>query len=42
MSEKEVALGEQDKLDSLYINGVKGNWDFRIFDLVKNPGGTDI
>ena len=22
--------------------GVKGDWDFRISDLVKNPDGTDI
>ena len=24
------------------IMGAKGDWDFRISDLVKNPGGTDI
>ena len=23
-------------------SGAKGDWDFRIFDLVKNPDGTDI
>ena len=22
--------------------GAKGDWDFQIFDLVKNPDGTDI
>ena len=29
----------------LYItimSGEKGDWDFRISDLVKNPDGTDI
>ena len=28
----------------LYIvrKGAKGDWDFRISDLVKNPDGTDI
>ena len=24
------------------IIGAKGDWDFRISDLVKNPDGTDI
>ena len=24
------------------IMGTKGDWDFRISDLVKNPDGTDI
>ena len=24
------------------VSEVKGDWDFRISDLVKNPGGTDI
>ena len=22
--------------------GAKGDWDFRIYDLIKNPDGTDI
>ena len=27
----------------IHINlGAKGDWDFRISDLVKNPDGTDI
>ena len=28
----------------IYINlrGAKGDWDFRISDLVKNPDGTNI
>ena len=25
-----------------YGTGAKGDWDFQISDLVKNPGGTDI
>ena len=25
-----------------HIKGEKGDWDFRISDLVKNPDGTDI
>ena len=25
-----------------YIMGAKGDWDFRIYDLVKNPDATDI
>ena len=24
------------------VGGAKGDWDFRIFDLAKNPDGTDI
>ena len=24
------------------LYGEKGNWDFQIYDLVKNPDGTDI
>ena len=27
--------------DDIYM-GAKGDWDFRISDLVKNPYGTDI
>ena len=27
---------------SIRISEVKGDWDFRISDLVKNPNGTDI
>ena len=32
------------KIYLYFINnmGAKGDWDFRIFDLVKNPDGTDI
>ena len=26
----------------LLMSGAKGDWDFRISDLVKNPDGTDI
>ena len=26
----------------MHKEGAKGNWDFRISDLVKNPDGTDI
>ena len=26
----------------IFITGAKGDWDFRISDLVKNPDGTDI
>ena len=26
----------------MFNQGVKGNWDFQISDLVKNPDGTDI
>ena len=26
----------------LYFKGPKGDWDFRISDLVRNPNGTDI
>ena len=25
-----------------FFMGTKGNWDFQISDLVKNPDGTDI
>ena len=27
---------------ALHVMGVKGDWDFWISDLVKNPDGTDI
>ena len=27
---------------SYYYIGAKGDWDFQISDLVKNPDGTDI
>ena len=26
----------------IFKEGEKGDWDFQIFDLVKNPDGTDI
>ena len=26
----------------IYRRGAKGDWDFQISDLVKNPDGTDI
>ena len=38
--------GEVSRLSSLgsrYMTmGAKGDWDFRICDLVKNPDGTDV
>ena len=27
---------------TIFNVGAKGDWDFRISDLVKNPDGTDI
>ena len=30
------------KKNIYYGQGAKGDWDFRISDLVKNPDGTDI
>ena len=30
------------KASCILIMGAKGDWDFRISDLVKNPDGTDI
>ena len=27
---------------SVFFEGAKGDWDFRISNLVKNPDGTDI
>ena len=29
-------------MKAIVLEGVKGDWDFRISDLVKNPDGTDI
>ena len=26
----------------MFLHGAKGDWDFRISDLVRNPDGTDI
>ena len=38
---KDLPLG-QNTYDDTHTNEVKGDWDFRISDLVKNPDGTDI
>ena len=40
---KNTAFTMYQYFNSLYIiGGANGDWDFRISDLVKNPGGTDI
>ena len=43
---KETLFLENYQVLSLYsvytVYGAKGDWDFRISDLVKNPDGTDI
>ena len=42
-SEKCVIYVEKCGNSYCYIYmGAKGDWDFRIYDLVKNPDGTDI
>ena len=38
---KDVPLGRT-LMMIIYSLGTKGDWDFRISDLVKNPDGTDI
>ena len=35
-------MTKYDKYENIMKLGAKGNWDFRISDLVKNTDGTDI
>ena len=37
-----TALGCRRIIFGATLYGTKGDWDFRISDLVKNPEGTDI
>ena len=40
---KDLPLGRTLMMMMIYIiKGAKGDWDFRISDLVKNPDGTDV
>ena len=41
LSEYQYLLPFSQVLSYFYLLGVKGDWDLRISDLVKNPVGTD-
>ena len=38
----ELKIFKKALFDLLLLIGAKGDWDSRIFDLVKNPDGADI
>ena len=42
LSEYQYLLPFSQVLSYFYLLGVKGDWDLRISDLVKNPDGTDV